>query len=558
MTAFLKKWKRCFTFAALLSCFINILQLTFPFYMFTIYGNVVLSYSLTSLANISAAALLAVTVLGAFNYLRSRLLAVASNDLCRTLRSDIYAVMIKGYAIDSRRAYQGGLHDLETLRGYFSSPSLYALFDVAWSPFYLALIFLIDPLLGLIAGVGAATMAGLSVLQQILVGKSMKEANIINSRNLRFVESFVRNTEVINGMGMIGAVSDRFVQENNRVMINQTRSSEYAGAIQAMTKPLQSGIQVCIYCAGAYYAIKEGFDVGLMVAASIVMGRGLAPLMQFMASLQVFSQARGAYQRLHGMASLVDQQERAMPLPPPQGRVTAEAAVCTIQGRALLNGVSFDLQPGEHLGVIGPNGAGKTTLCRLVLGIWPCQGGRVLLDGKDIFTWDKEEVGRSIGYLPQEIELFPGTVAENIARLGEVDRELVEQAVELCGLGEMVAGLPQGLETQLEGENGIRLSGGQRQRIGLARALYGTPKVVVLDEPTSNLDEAGERLVLDALARLRHNRACTCIMVTHKLSFLQAMDKVLLLQGGRVALFGPREAVFAELAKRQAANQATA
>lgn len=557
MSAFLQKWKKFFTFAAILSCFVNILQLTFPFYMFTIYSNVVLSYSVFSLANISVAAFFAVIVLGLFSYLRSRLLALAGRDLGLSLRQDIYSVMVKGTVVDSKRAYQSGLHDLETLRNYFSSPSIYVLFDVPWSPFYLALIFLIDPVLGLIAFCGAAVMVGLSVLQQVLVSKSMSEANRINSSNQRFVDSFLRNTEVINGMGMIGAVSDRFVRGNNQVMVNQTRSSNYAGAIQATIKPLQNTIQVLIYCAGAYYAIKEGLNVGLMVAASIIMGRGLAPLMQLMGSWQAITQAKGAYRRLQGVSAFLQRQNRGMPMPAPQGQVTVDSAFFRIQDRVLLNGVSFALQPGEFLGIIGPNGAGKTTLCRLLLGIWPSMGGKVSLDGKDIFAWDKEEVGSSIGYLPQEIELFPGTVAENIARLGKVDREKIIKAMTLCGLDEMVQGFPHGLETQLEGEKGIKLSGGQKQKIGLARALYGQPRLLVLDEPTSNLDAQGEQQLLRVLQQLRQAQACTCIMVTHKISLLQSMDKVLMLENGRIALFGPKDAVFAELAKHQAVGTAS-
>ena len=558
MADFLQRWKKHLTFAALLSCFVNILQLTFPFYMFTIYSNVVISFSLFSLSNITAVAFFAVTCLSLFSYLRSRLLAVAGRDIGLSLRRNVYAAMVKGCVIDSKRAYQGGMHDIETLRNYFSSPSIYAVFDAAWSPFYLALIFLIDPVLGLIATTGAAVMAGLSGLQQTLVGKSMQEANRKNSENQRFVESFLRNTEVINGMGMIGAVSDRFVRGNNQVMLNQTRSSNYAGAIQATIKPLQTSIQVFIYFAGAFYAIKEGFNIGLIVAASIIMGRGLAPLMQVMSSWQMLTQARQSYRRLEGVSDFLKRQDQGMPLPAPHGQLQVDNVVVRMQDRVLLNGVSFMLQPGEFLGVIGPNGAGKTTLCRLLLGIWPSLGGKVYLDGKDIFAWDKEEVGPFIGYLPQEIELFPGTVAQNIARLATPDIELVAQAVDLCGIEEMIQHFPQGLETELEGEKGLRLSGGQKQKIGLARAVYGHPKFLVLDEPTSNIDEQGEQQLLQVLLQLKQNRACTCIMVTHKISLLQSMDKVLMLQSGRVALFGPKDAVFAELAKSQAPDRAAA
>ncbi|SDT84639.1 type I secretion system permease/ATPase [Desulfobacula phenolica] len=546
MTAFFKKWKKYFTFAALLSCFVNILQLTFPFYMFTIYRNVIISYSGFSLANITTAAFFAVMVLGLFSYLRSRLLALAGKDLSFELRQGIYSGMIKGCVLDNKRAYQGGLNDLEVLHNYLSSPSIYALFDAPWAPFYLALIYLFHPVLGIIATCGALVMVGLSALQEILVRKSMKAANIKNAHNYRFVDSFMRNAEVINGMGMINAISDRFVQGNNQVLMNQTKSSCHAGTIQALIKPMQNVIQVLIYCAGAYYAMKEGFNVGLMVAASIIMGRGLAPLMQVMSSWRLTTQAKESYQRLKGFSAMLEQQAQTMPLPEPKGHLNVAGAVFRIKDQVLLKGVSFELKPGEFLGVIGPSGAGKTTLCRLLLGIWPSLGGKVYLDGKDIFSWNKEELGQYIGYLPQEIELFPGTVEQNIARLGTVDREQVENTLDICGIKDMVDSFPQGLETQLEGENGLRLSGGQKQKIGLARAMYKNPKFLVLDEPTSNLDEQGEQQLLAALASMKKHNGCTCIMVTHKPSLLHSMDKILVMRDGQIAMFGPKDEVFAK------------
>ena len=548
MTVFLKKWKRYFTFAALLSCFVNILQLTFPFYMFTIYRNIIISYSPFSLANITTAAFFAIFILGLFTYLRSRLLALAGKDLSLGLRKKIYSGTVKGCVLDSKRAYRGGMNDIEILRNYFSSPSIYALFDAPWAPFYLGLIYLFHPVIGIIATLGAVLMVGLSVLQEMLVRKSMKDANRFNGENYRFIDSFMRNVEVINGMGMINAISDRFVLGNNRVMVNQTRSSDYAGAIQAVIKPLQNVIQVLIYCSGAYYAITEGFDVGLMVAASIIMGRGLGPLMQVMSSWRLLSQAKDSYVRVKQFSAMMDQHPKAMPLPAPKGHIHVAGAVFRIQNSLLLKGVSFELKPGEFLGIIGPSGAGKTTLCRLLLGIWPSIGGKVYLDGNDIFAWDKEEIGPHVGYLPQEVELFPGTIAENIARLGSVDVADVDKAVGVCGIKDMVENFPKGLETQLEGDEGIRLSGGQKQKIGLARALYKDPKFLVLDEPTSNLDEQGEQLLLNVLLDVKKDKACTCIMVTHKPQLLQSMDKVLVLREGSVAMFGPKDEVFAQLA----------
>lgn len=553
MAAFLKKWKKYFTFAALLSCFVNILQLTFPFYMFTIYGNIIVSYSPLSLKNITVVAFMAVAVLGCFSYLRSRLLALAGQDLSLGLREQVYSGMVKGSALNGQHAYQAGLNDLEVLRNYFSTPAVYALFDAPWAPFYLALIYLFHPMLGIIATSGALIMVGLSILQEVLIRKSMKEAGQLNIKSHRFVDSFMRNAEVINGMGMIKDISDRFVEKNDRVMINQTQSSYYAGTIQSMIKPMQNVIQILIYFFGAIYAITEGFDVGLMVAGSIIMGRGLAPLMQLMSSWRMTSTAKESYLRLSRFCAILERQVAGMPLPAPKGHVSVVGAGYRMPGRVLLKAISFELPAGELLGVIGPNGAGKTTLCGLVLGILPAFGGKVYLDGKDIFSWDKAEVGPYIGYLPQEIELFPGTVAQNIARLGHVDMDMLEQVVQTCGIQGLVDSFPQGLSTPLEGDKGVRLSGGQKQMIGLARALYGTPRLLVLDEPTSNLDEQGEQLLVNILLNIKARRICTCIMVSHKPQLLQAMDKMLVMKDGQVAMFGPKDAVFERLSGKQVA-----
>ena len=559
MGKFLKKWKIYFTFAALLSCFVNILQLTFPFYMFTIYRNVIISYSGQSLVNITVMAFFALITLGFFIYLRSRLLATAGRDLNLSLRDKVYKGTLRGYVISQQKAYQQGMSDLEIIKNYFSNNAIYSLFDAPWAPFYLLLIYMFHPVLGFIATAGAVLMIGLSVLQEYLVRDSMRQANMINNQNQRFVDSFLRNAEVINGMGMIPAISDRFEQDNNKVIMHQTKSSQYAGAIQSVIKPMQNVIQVLIYCFGAYYAMSEGFSVGLMVAASIIMGRGLAPLMQVMASWRFTVQVKDAYLRLNKFTLFLEQEqereEARMALPEPVGNLNITGASFKIDTHLLLKGISFNLDAGEFLGIIGPSGAGKTTLCRLLLGILPPIGGKVYLDGRDMFLWDKEVAGNFIGYLPQEIELFSASVAENIARLGEVDIEKVELAAKLCGIHDMIETLPQKYETSLEGNNGIQLSGGWKQRLGLARAIYGNPKLLILDEPTSNLDEQGEQELLNTLLKIKQGNRCTCIMVTHKQKLLESMDKVLLLTNGQIALFGPKDAVFAKLKEFQTQNQ---
>lgn len=536
-----------FTFAALLSCLVNILQLIFPFYMFTIYGNIVVSYSTVSLANISVIAFYAILILGGVSFIRSRLLAMAGKNLTLSLRRQILSGMVTGVSRNRARAYRTGLNDLDIVQNYVSSPSIYSLFDAPWSPFYLVLIFLFQPALGVIAVLGALVMIGLSVLQDRLTRPILALANMQARQNQGFVDSFIRNVEVVNGMGMIPAITQRFLGKNRQVIFNQTQASYHAGTIQALIKPLQNVIQVLIYCAGAVYAMLEGMDVGLVVAASIIMGRALVPLMQVTGAWRTTQGAREAYLRLKSFSEFLEKEETPMTLPDPSGRIQVEGAVFRTGPHVLIRQVSFSLDPGQLMGLIGPSGAGKTTLCRLLLGIWPCSAGRVMLDGNDMFDWNTKEIGRLIGYLPQEIELFPGTVAANIARLGEPDPDAVDEAVALAGCSELVNRLPDGLNTRLEGLDGHKLSGGQRQKIGLARAFYGRPRLLVLDEPTANLDEAGEQHLMKTLEMLHKEGSCTCIMVTHNPALLQSMDRILVMKNGEAVMFGPKNEVFAKL-----------
>jgi PrtD family type I secretion system ABC transporter len=399
----------------------------------------------------------------------------------------------------------------------------------------------------MIATAGAALMLLLSVFQEVLVRTRMRRANQKNMQNQRLVDASLRNAEVINGMGMIKNISNRFEQENREVILDQTVSSRYAGGIQSIIKPMQNVLQILIYGSGAYFVMTEGFSVGLMVAAAIIMGRALAPLMQVMSAWKFTLQARDAYHRLESFLEAMEKRPQQMRMPAPQGRLSVKQAALRLQDSLLLRNISFELSPGDFLGLIGPSGAGKTTLCRLILGIWPSMGGKIRLDGMDIHYWDQEAIGGSIGYLPQEVELFPGTVAQNISRMGPVEAKHVQEVAQACGIHDFIQQLPHGYATMLEGPGGLTLSGGQKQRLGLARALYNQPRLVVLDEPNSNLDEQGEQDLLAALKALKATNQCTCIMVTHKPQLLNSMDKIMMLKNGQVSMFGPREQVFSRL-----------
>ena len=556
MREFLQKWKKYFVFAALLSAFINLLQLTFPFYMFLIYRNIVITYSGINLTSITVAALYAILIYGVFEYLRSRLLIVAGNDLNQSLRTPLVSNMLKSYAGPQKKTYFQATNDLETLRSYFTNQGIYALFDAPWAPLYLMLIYFFHPALGIIATIGAVVMVLLSLVQEFLTRNRMRYANQVNSKNQRFIDTSLKNAEVINSMGMLTGVAGRWDEKNREVINNQTIASRYAGLIQSILKPLQNVMQVGIYGYGAYLALQGEMTIGLMVASAIIMGRAIGPLMQAISSWKFTLQARDAYTRLDNFFTVLEKQKDKTDLATPQGKVSAERVSFVIGKVPLLKNVSFSLEAGEFLGVVGPSGAGKTTLCKLILGVWPSMGGKMRLDGADIFAWDFEKIGRYIGYLPQEIELFPDSVARNIARLSEPDQEKLHKAIHLAGIEDLIQSFPQGEDTQLYGENGITPSGGQKQRIGLARALYGDPVLLVLDEPNSNLDEAAEDVLIQSLNRLHEQRTCSCIMVTHKPQLLSAMDKILVLQSGQVAMCEQRDLALKYLTQPQKAQKA--
>lgn len=557
MNAFLKKWKKYFVFVALLSCFINLLQLTFTFYMFSIYGQIVTSYSELSLYSITIMAMFALVVLGLFNYLRTRLLNVASLDLNESFGPAVIKNMLKLHSYPAR-GYAQGLNDLNTVMGFYNNQGIYAIFDAPWSPFYLLLIFFISPVLGLCATTGALVILGLSILQNFLTRDRLAKANSLYGQNTHEVNTLIRNAEVIESMGMEKGISNRWDARNKSVITQQTIASRYAGILQSITKPLQIFMQVIIYGIGGYYAMIGELDVGLMIVASIIMGQALGPIMRVMATWRYTLNAKAAYERLNAFINFISRQQEKMPLPVPRGDIKVENLFFKMGQKILLKNISFSLLPGEFLGVIGPSGAGKTTLCKLLVGIWPAMRGKIRLDDVDIFYWNHEELGQFIGYLPQEIELFPVSVAKNIARMGAVDLEKVEKTADTVNIYELIENLPQGYDTPLYTEDGVSLSGGQKQRVGLARALYGQPRIIVLDEPNSNLDEVGEKELINTLSAIKKDQSTTGIVVTHKPEILSVVDKILMLKDGQVIDFGTKEEVMNRLSQQNASQKQAA
>lgn len=552
MRDFLASCRFYFSYAFFFSMFVNILQLTFPIYMLQVYDKVLTSYNMSTLVVITVAATICLVVLALLEWLRSRLLVRAGIEFDKQLSGPVLRESLKSASAPERGARQATIRDVQTLRTFLGGNAVFAFFDLPWMPLYFLLIFILHPALGWASVLGGVAVFILGLLTEKLTRGKLESATMLNGHSGEFFSASIRNASIVRSMGMIGSVAARWEAVNNTVIELQTRASHYAGLLHAISRSLRVGLQVVIYAVGAYLAVTQQSTAGVMIAASIIMGRALAPIDQAMATYKMSLEARGAYARVK---TLLDAPPLppAMELPPPTGAISAEGLYLTVHKRPLIKGLSFALPTGQSLAVIGPSAAGKSTLCKLLLGIWPATVGKVRLDGADIASWDMERLGPYIGYLPQDVELFAGSIAENIARMGDVDAEKVILASKIAGVHNLVLQLPKGYDTQI-GEHGGMLSGGQRQRVGLARALYGNPRLVVLDEPNSNLDEEGDACLLQALLNLKR-MGSTVVMVTHKSSVLSIVDNIMLMQDGQIAMYGPRQEIMARLAAMQQAQR---
>ena len=554
MQKFLNSCRYFFGYAFFFSMFVNVLQLTFSIYMLQVYDKVLTSYNLSTLTVITVAAVIALVVMALLEWIRYRLLVRAGIEFDHMLSRDVLKLNLQGAGAPSGgpSAQSGSLRDVQILRNFLGGNAVFAFFDAPWMPIYFALIFILHPSLGWVAVGGGLLVLVLGLLTERLTRRRLEAATHLNAQSFNLTGAAMRNASIVRSMGMIGNVTARWGKVNDLIIRLQTRASRSAGLIHAISKSLRVGLQVLIYAVGAYLTVMHESTAGVMIAASIVMGRALAPIDQAMATYKQSLEARGAYQRLKALLEAPPAQP-AMDLPDPAGELTAENLYFAVGERPIIKGISFRMPAGQSLAIIGPSAAGKSTLCKLLLNIWQPTSGKVRIDRADMASWDSEKLGPFLGYLPQDVELFSGSVAENIARLGEVDSAGVIRAARLAGVHEMILALPKGYDTQI-GDQGAALSGGQRQRIGLARALYGDPRVIVLDEPNSNLDEEGEASLAQAVLNLKRQQA-TLILVTHKASILSIVDNIMMVQDGQIALCGPRQEVLAKLAEIQKQRQ---
>ena len=545
----LRACRKYFVTALIFSLGINLLYLAGPLYMLQVYDRVINSASHVTLLMLTIALLVAFSALAGLDLVRARVLTRASIRLDRLLAGRVLTATMDG-ALRGTPPTTQTLRDFDTYRQFITGAGIHAIFDLPWAPIYILVIFMLHPYLGLFALVSAVILIALAVFGQWRIQGPLAESNANSSRSYAFTDMSLRNSEVLQAMGMMPGLLQRWDRDRSRALERQVVASDRAASNASLVRFLRLSMQSLMLGLGAYLVIDRLVTVGAMFAASILLGRALQPVEQIVGSWRNMISARSAFDRVKKLLAANPLRDPALTLPRPAGRLSVEGLVYSISRTQspILRGISFRLNAGEVLGIIGPSGAGKSTLARQIVGVLPPSVGAVRLDGADVSTWPRESLGRHLGYLPQDIELFADTVAANIGRFRteDDDNEVIE-AAKLAGVHETILRLPKGYETNI-GEGGAVLSGGIRQRIGLARAVYGNPSLVVLDEPSSNLDSDGDVALLACITELQR-RGATVIIISHRPNTLGVVNKLLVLKEGAAELFGPRNEVIGHLTR---------
>ena len=552
----LKACKGSFLSVGFFSLFVNALMLAPTFYMIQVSGRAVPSSSTSTLIMLTLILTIMMLTLGSLEWVRSRIMVRISNRLDALLSRDIYrASFKKALSTGGMDASAQSLNDLTSLRQFLTGNGLFAFFDAPWLPIYTAVMFLFHPWFGWMTVGSAVVLVVLAFLNHRYTGKALTEANQQSVRATLQTTKNLRNAEVIESMGMLDSLMTRWAVYQRRVLVLQSQASDKGGIITSISKTFRTWAQSIMLALGAYLVITHEINPGLLMAGSLLLGRALSPIDQMIGSWKGFVAARVQYGRLNDTLEKFNAEPQRMALPDPEGHIQVENLVIAPPGAkaAVIRNMSFVTPAGSIVGIVGPSAAGKSTLARALLGIWPPQHGTVRLDGADIAAWDKQKLGPHLGYLPQDIELFEGTISDNVARFGKVDPEKVVLAARVAGVHEMILQLPDGYDTVI-GSEGINLSGGQRQRIGLARAIYGSPRLIVLDEPNSNLDDVGEKALAVALQKIKETGA-TVFIISHRPSILSRLDRIMVMNAGTITMYGARDHVIAELAQQQAKAQ---
>jgi PrtD family type I secretion system ABC transporter len=538
MKPLLQLLRRPLLHVAGLSFFVNLLLLVPAIFMLQVFDRVLASQSGETLLVLMIGVGVALVLLLALDYLRARLQGVAGNIVAEALSPAVTKIVVAQGASRSGRGTSEGLRDVGSLRALFSAQGLLALFDSPWVIVYVAVIWLAHPVLGIAAACAAMLMLALAVINDFVTRREIEALQKAAAGATRYLEASLQNAEVAQTLGMTDALIARWRQKNAEVTALQQPTATKTVAMAALTRTVRQAVQVLMLALGAWLVISGEASAGVMIATTTLLGRALAPVELIVGSWRVLAEGRAAFRRLSEMLGADAAQPQRMALPAPSGQLVAQNLMFRApQGeRLLIAGVSLQLEAGESLAIIGASGAGKSTLVRLLTGVWKPSAGTVRLDQADLSQWPREDLGPWLGYVPQDVELFPGTVAENIARLGAVDSARVVQAAQRAQVHELILALPQGYDTMVDPHSAV-ISPGQRQRIAMARALYGDPKLVILDEPNSNLDGAGEQALAESLKALRGQ--ATVVVVTHRATLIQHVDKMLVLDAGKVQHYGP-------------------
>lgn len=546
LTAF-KRCRHSFYLVGFFSMCINLLMIVPAIYMLQVYDRVLTSGSHSTLLMLTLMLGSLLITMGALEWVRSRVLVIAGTRLDQLLNTSVFNASFKTALNSGSTGAAQALNDLAGLRQFMSGNALFAFFDLPWVPVYLTVMFVFHPWYGWVGVFSVIILAVITLLNEKLTSARLQEANKMSISSNQEVNKQFANAEVVASMGMLDDMREQWSDKHHKILFWQAKASAVSAVLTSCSKTLRLLLQSLMLGLGALLVIENEMTGGVMIAGSILLGRTLAPLDQMTAAWKGFVSARGQYIRLTELLENYKTDAETMPLSAPLGAVSFESVSVTAPGdkTLILKNISFNAQCGEVVAIIGASASGKSTLVRALLGIWPVAAGCVRLDGADIASWERQRLGPYIGYLPQDVELFDGSIKENIARFGKIDAQEVVKAAELAGVHELIQKLPQGYDTLIGSRGGV-LSGGQRQRVALARALYGSPVLIVLDEPNSNLDDMGERALMETLNRLKDQKK-TVFLITHKLSVLSSADHVMIMNDGHIQEFAPAREVMAKL-----------
>lgn len=541
--------------AVFFSLFINILGLVGPLYMMQVYDRVLSSRNITTLVLLTLIVALLLATGAILESVRTKVLVRGGIAFDSEVKTEAFDAVQRATIHQPSQGHTQALRDVDTVREFFTGAGIIACCDLPWVPVYVAVAFMLHPLYGFFAIAACVISAIIAVANDRATRSTLENATRASIVANGQATATFRNAEVLQAMGMIGRLRQRWEENRDAALGWQANASDRAGFLMAASKFHRMFSGSLVLGIGAYLAINREISPGMMIAASIIVGRCTQPIEVAISNWKGFVGMRGAFKRVQSLLRLAPPPGERMLLPDAQGNLSVEGLVVRAPGRDLpvLKGVSFAIQAGTVLGVIGPSAAGKSSLARAIVGVWPALSGSVRLDGSDLKHWDPDQLGRSLGYLPQDVELFSGTVADNIARFDVIDEAKIVQAAQMAGVHEMIQHLPKGYNTEI-GDSGQTLSGGQRQRIGLARAVYGMPALIVLDEPNASLDAAGEQTLMNTIRALKDaNR--TVVLVTHKTNILTLCDAVLMIADGTVQAFGKRDEVLARVMGPRVVNQ---